>query len=187
MKLIYRYSLISMIVFQVLWAEDCLDRSYGFSVNGMTENSLKNRRAQDLIFSPFINLSCCCDRDIINLFKKESKEITHRVNPAMDTLTKALRNQLESSDLKIKELVHLKYVNALYSFYDKDGAAAAKPVLDMEPDGDGCIDEFTFKVPVKNRKQVSREGILKEILSTLYKWKDTRDILMGKNMIEMVE
>ena len=165
--------------------ESCLDRAYDFAVDKDKE-SLDGDRDNDKQYT-VINAQCCCALQINNLFKEKTIEMTGRVNPAMDTLTESLRNQLESSDLKIKELVHLKYANSLYSFYDKDGVAMQQNELDMYTDGDGCLDKFTFRIPEKDRKNVYREGILKEVLAMLHEWKGASEMLIEKNMKEMIE
>ena len=116
--------------------------------------------------------------------------MTHdRTNPAVDFLIEALRNQRVSSDIKIEELVHLKYANAIYSFYDKDGEKMKKKKLTMpKSDKDGCVDTITFrklKLEDRERKGVYREGMLKDILALLYARDKGDKMIVEKNMMKM--
>jgi len=181
--------IILTILISYSYAVDpCLDRAYKFATN-KTKSVLTAERKEDTNYI-FVDSECCCTYNILSLFSEKTKKITGRVNPAMDTLTKALVHQLKASDEKIKELVHLKYANALYSFYDKDGVKMKQKKLDLKPAGDGCQEPFVFrklKKEDKKRKSIYREGILIEILSTLHHWRGTRETEIEKNMRGMVE
>jgi len=180
---------LSLIISQVtLLADNCLEKSY------KSANIDKDDRKNDLDYSSCIaqGVLCCCTSNIISLFKDKTKDITRkRVNPAVDNLIKALRNQRLSSDIKIEELVHLKYANTIYSFYDKDGKKMKKKKLTMPKDAeDGCKDEIKFRkltTEDKNRKGVYREGLLKEILDMLHAWGKSDDMIAKKNMIKIIK
>ena len=181
---------LSLVISQVtLLADDCLEKSYS------SANINKDDRSKDLDFSLCYLRNfgqCCCTYNIVSLFKDRTKDITrNRVNPAVDNLIKALRNQRLASDIKIEELVHLKYANALYSFYDKDGEKMKKKKLTMpKDDDDGCKDEIKFrklKAEDKKRKGVYREGLLKEMLTMLHSLGKIDDIITEKNMIKVIK
>lgn len=180
---------LSLIISQVtLLADNCLEKSY------KSANIDKDDRKNDLDYSSCIaqGLWCCCTSNIISLFKDKTKDITRkRVNPAVDKLIKALKNQRLASDIKIEELVHLKYANTLYSFYDKDGEKMKKKKLTMpKDDDDGCKDEIKFrelKTEDKDRRGVYREGLLKEMLTMLHTWRKSDDIITEKNMMKLVK
>jgi len=184
-----KYIMILVIVISYSHSVDpCLDRAYKFATS-KTKSDLDAERKEDLSYI-FVDPTCCCTYNILSLFEDKTEDITGRVNPAMDTLTKALVHQLKASDEKIKELVHLKYTNALYSFFDKDGVKMKQKKLDLKPAGDGCQEPFKFRVLKKDdkkRKSIYREGILLEILSTLHHWRDIREIQIQDNMKGMVE
>jgi len=176
---------LSLVIGQVtLLADNCLEKSY------KSANINKDDRKNDLDYSSCIaqGVLCCCTSNIISLFKDKTKDITrNRVNPAVDNLIKALKNQRLASDIKIEELVHLKYANALYSFYDKDGEKMKKKKLTMP---NGCRDEIKFrelKAEDKKRKGVYREGLLKELLAMLHAWGKSDDIITEKNMIKVIK
>jgi len=163
----------------------CLDKSY-ISAIGKKKPAITTERNNDLDYSSCVDVACCCIDEIKALFKEKTKKMTHeRVNPAVDKLIEALRNQRMASDDKIKELIHLKYINTLYSFYDEDGKTRTSDTFTM-PDEDGCISTITFNKTDQNRKGVYREGILKEILSMLNAWEQSADMITEKNMLKLV-
>ena len=176
---------LTILNFQYLSADACSDLAYT-RATGDTESSLNSQRTQDLLYVCPGDVTCCCSGDILDTFKDDTEDITHnRVNPAMDLLAESLRNQFEASDLKIKELVNLKYVNALYSFYDTDTNSKSS-TFTLESDVDGCGTPFVF--PIKHhidRKKLHREGILKQILEVLHHWKNTSDVQTLKNIKEL--
>ena len=167
----------------------CLDKAYPSAI-GETKESIDGVREEDLNYSIFSAGKCCCSSQIKGLFKEKTKKITHdRVNPAVDLLIQSLRNQRMASDIKIEELVHLKYVLAIYSFYNEDGKEMSNKELSMPAnDDDGCKPVITFLKPKDlNRKGVYREGILKEMLAMLHAWKKSDKIIAEKNMIKLVQ
>jgi hypothetical protein len=168
-----------------LMAEDCLTKSYRAAI-GTTQTNIEQTREDDLQYN-FTDLSCCCTKQINALFQKKTESMTHRVNPAVDRLIEALQNQRKASDIKIEELVHLKYVNTMYSFFDKDPMKNEKLRMpDDTQNEDGCQDEIVFrKADETNRKGTYREGILKEILTMLHAWEKSEKMIVNKNMIKM--
>ena len=169
-----------------LYAEDCLTKSYIAAI-GKNKTEIDPDRKEDLDYSSCIDLMCCCSSQIRDLFSEKTEKMTHqRVNPAVDNLIMALKNQRKASDIKIEKLVHLKYVNAIYSFYDKDGATMKNEKLTM-PSEDGCEDVITFKTPDISRKGVYREGLLKEILALVNAWEKSDKMIENKNMIKMLK
>jgi len=182
------FLLMSMMAQGLLAEEYCLDTSYKSAI-GETQKGIKSIRDVDLDYSNFSDAQCCCSAQIKGLFKEHTKKMMKRLNPATDNLIKALRNQRMASDIKIEELVHLKYVLAMYSFYNEDGKKMGTEKLTM-PDEDGCIGTITFRKLEKEdleRKGVYREGILKEILAMLHAWGKSDKMIAEKNMIKMVK
>jgi len=175
-------------IFKYTLGDYCLDKSYKAAV-GKDKSGITTDREEDWRYNT-TDSSCCCTDGILDVFKEKTKDITNkRVNPAVDKLIEALRNQRMASDDKIKELVHLKYVNTLYSFFDKTNEEMKSKTYTM-PDEDGCIDVVTFRKLEKddlNRNGVYREGILKETLSLLHAWKKSVDMIAEKNMIKVVK
>ena len=187
-----RNTVLCLCLFQgIVMAEDCLTKSYKSAI-GVTKERIEDERKEDLNYSSCAGLMCCCSSQIKGLFKEKTKDMTHkRVNPAVDKLIEALRNQRQASDIKIEELVHLKYVNALYSFYDENGTEMKKEKLTM-PDSneDGCEKEIIFrKLEAKDliRTDVYRQGILKEVLALLHAWEKSEKMIVEKNMIKIVK
>jgi len=167
----------------------CMDKAYP-SATGKTKKKIENERKKDLEYASCFDPVCCCSSQIISLFKKKTKSMTYdRTNPATDFLIEALRNQRVSSDIKIEELVHLKYANAIYSFYDKDGEKMKKEKLMMPTDDeDGCVDTITFRklnLGDLDRKGVYREGMLKDILALLHAWQKDSKMVEKNNMIKI--
>jgi len=178
-------------IFNYTLGDKCLDKSYESAI-GYDRQGIKQERKKDLDYSSCIDPKCCCTEQIKSLFKKDTKRITQkRVNPATDYLIEALRNQRVASDIKIEELVYLKYVNSIYSFYDKDGKKMKKKKLTMPASNDdGCKETITFRkleAADLKRKGVYREGLLKEILAMLHAWEKSDDMIVEKNMIEIVQ
>ena len=173
--------LILCVIWGFLYADECLDRAYILGV-GNTKNTLEGQRDEDTQYH-FVPAICgiYCTQWILDRVKETTLGITEtRVNPAVDKLIESLRNQLLSSDTKIKELVHLKYVNALYSFYDKEDKNEAL----LSSNVDGCGEVFEFPA-THNTQDFNREGILKEILKLLHYWDKASKMIYEKNMKEM--
>jgi len=183
------FLLLFIIAQESLAKEYCLDKSYQSAI-GMNEKNIKKIRKEELDYSDLSDPNCCCSAQIKGLFQESTKDMMDiRLNPATDNLIKALRNQRMASDIKIEELVHLKYVLAMYSFYNEDGKKMGTEKLTM-PDEDGCIGTITFRKLEKKdleRKGVRREGILKDILSILHAWGKSDKMIAEKNMIKMVK
>ena len=160
-----------------LLGDNCLDLSY-LRATGETQATINQERINDLQYT-FSDHKCCCTEEILNLFRTETHDITYgRVNPAMDLLATSLRNQFLVSDLKIKLLVNLKYVNSLYSFYDKEKENNATVVL--KSNVDGCK-PFIFKARLHgDRKKIYREGILLEMLDYLDSWDKIEQTLVER-------
>ena len=187
-KLVLKGLLLGLFMGQCeLQAKDCLDLSYESAKVNKTD------RTKDLDYSKCQSKNpgaCCCTSNIIELFKDKTEDITRkRVNPAVDTLIKALKNQRLASDIKIEELVHLKYVNTIYSFYDKDGEKMKNKKLNMpKDDDDGCEEEIKFReltTEEKNRQGVYREGLLNDVLAMLHAWEKSDKMIRNKNMVKI--
>jgi len=167
-------------------ADYCLDKSYRAAID-KTQKKIKEVRDEDLDYSSCTQFTCCCAQNIQSLFKKHTKDMTHvRLNPAVDALIRALRNQRIASDKKIQEIVYLKYTLSLYSFLDKDGTKMARKFIDIPYKIDGC-EKFTFREPEKNRKEFYREGILKDTLEILHEWKRGVKMIEKKNIVKTVK
>ena len=161
----------------------CLDKAYVKST-GDDKATLDSEREAELVFGCEGEPCCLCGSEIVSLFEQDTKDITqNRVNPATDNLVESLRNQYEASDLKIKELVNLKFVNSMYAFYDKKD----KSVSPTMSDDDHCM-EFSFDAGEKSmRDELFREGILLETIETLHHWRTSSDSLILKNCKEVSE
>jgi len=202
MKNIYKLMILFLVIVSHMWGIDiakyqnaeCTDRAYEFATKTTPnpqndKKGVENERTEDLQYITGIGTTtCCCKEQILGLFKEKTGDITGRVNPAMDTLTQSLMNQLRASDIKILELVNLKYANTLYSFYDI-GTGVKTNELNLKANDDGC-QEAAFKFEYKGkgeRAKYYRDGLLKEILVVLKKWKGISEAGTEKNIQEMVE
>lgn len=187
LKDIYVGLSILLIVVSVTYATDyspncgnksqCLDKAYRKST-GDDEKTLNSERTSELNFVCTGEPCCQCGMQIVKIFEDDTKDITqNRVNPATDNLVESLRNQYEASDLKIKELVNLKFLNSIYSFYDKKN----KSITANISDNDHCMD-FSFDAGESLRRdELFREGILLETLKTLHYLRTSSDALIIKN------
>lgn len=88
----------------------------------------------------FIDPFCCCNDNIMKLFRRDTAYLMGRTYPAIDLMISSLRWQKEYNDLTKKRIKNLKVLNALYSFSDKNGMnkplsslPSAKPAF-----ADGC-------------------------------------------------
>ena len=165
-KLVLKGLLLGLFMGQCeLQAKDCLDLSYESAKVNKTD------RTKDLDYSKCQSKNpgaCCCTSNIIELFKDKTEDITRkRVNPA----------------------VHLKYVNTIYSFYDKDGEKMKNKKLNMpKDDDDGCEEEIKFReltTEEKNRQGVYREGLLNDVLAMLHAWEKSDKMIRNKNMVKI--
>jgi len=178
-------------IFKYTLGDKCLDKSYESAI-GKKKKAIEQVRQKDLEYSSCMDPTCCCTIGIQNLFKDKTESMTHdRVNPATDQLIEALRNQRVASDIKIEELVYLKYINTIYSFYDGEGEEMKNKKLNMPKNNhDGCKEPITFrKLTTEDlkRKGVYREGLLKEILAMLHAWGKSDDMISEKNMIKVLK
>lgn len=172
-----KYRWIFLVLFTMLNAADCTQRAYSLGV-GESKSSLALERASDKIY---LTGSCGCYAVVNTIVKSTTLGITeNRVNPATDLLIESLKNQLVDSDTKIRELVNLKYVNSMYSFYDKqDGKGSV-----LSSSVDGCGENFVFPATL-NAKPQYRQGILLEIVSVLKALKQSVDGLATINQTHM--
>jgi hypothetical protein len=168
---------IFFLLFSSLLTADCEERAYDLGV-GESKSSLESKRSNDKQYNSMI---CPCASQINSDVKDATLKITEkRVNPATDILIKSLENQLIASDTKIRELVNLKYLNNIYSFYGKNDTSGAT----LSSTVDGCGVAFNFPA-VSNVKAFYREGILEEILSILHSWKSSAESQEQINKLNM--
>lgn len=164
--------------------QSCLDRAYILALdqNWSEVNASRTQDGSNFNFSVNGDFGCCCKGWIKSYIKDITLDITeNRVNPATDILLKSLRNQFKSSDVKIRELVNLRYINSLYSFftYDSNDSSLTSSV-------DGCGEPFKFK-GVSGSGRWRREGLLLEMINTLHEWSamnDTKSIKIQSRIIK---
>lgn len=83
-----------------------------FHVNTST---LTNNRNIDNNFAYFDPM-CCCNDEILDIFKERTEQENQRVNPATDTMLISLGEYEKTIRYTIKQVKNLKQINAMYSF-----------------------------------------------------------------------
>ncbi len=108
---------------------------------GRSPSSLSLAREDDVRFL-YVDPTCCCNNDILDIFEEDTENTTKRVNPATDYLILSLTMLNEKIDLKIKQVKNYRMVNGLYSFADRNNAynryGNTTPITSSPVVGSGC-------------------------------------------------
>jgi hypothetical protein len=84
---------------------------------GMTYPALVAARTADIAF-PFTDPKCCCNKEIMALFTKDTIKIVSKLNPATDLFVGSVRHLMEANYLTKKKIKNLKIIVGLYSYKD---------------------------------------------------------------------
>jgi len=133
---------LTLMMFSSLsYGKDYFTTSYN-SATGKNYSDMTLQREEDINFI-YSDELCCCNDEILRIFKEGTKRQAEKINPATDYLIYGLTMVNEKVDLKINQLKNYKQVNALYSFADRtnsnDRYGDNEPIApDVPIGGKGC-------------------------------------------------
>jgi hypothetical protein len=131
---------------------DYLDDAYHEAL-GQSRSSISTERITDLIL-PTAGL--CALAPVNTTVTQHSIAIGRRLNPATDNIIKALSYNLETSDLKVRKIINLKYANSIYSFYDDTYTSYSNGSSGGGPSGAGPSQQNGGCVPLDFSQQADR-------------------------------
>lgn len=107
------------------YTERACDRVFHINTNTLSGN--RNTDNNFAYFDPM----CCCNNEILDIFKERTEQENQRVNPATDTMLVSLGEYEKTIRYSIKQVRNLKQINAMYSFPEPKTVRnnAAEPVF----------------------------------------------------------